>query len=253
MSWLSDIFKKVFPSTPVLNPEILPVPRLVEAPTPKSGAAPAPTVPPSISPPAPSQPAPSSPVGLPPAAGTRFLDPKGMFLINRKVLDLAEDFEGLVLVATDDGYGTPTYGYGRILHPDGSKVRNGDVCPAGQAEAWLLVDIYNEGAKYTRAFLDDSVEEKMSDEEFAIWAELTFQRGCGRFRLHIAPFLNRGDKSGAIIALTDDPELHFVSGKYNLGLHRRRWAERLVLEGGNWRLVDSVPKFLAFKEARGIE
>lgn len=185
-----------------------------------------------------------------PAENLRFSDNSGKFLINNKVLEINKHFEGLVLVAEDDGYGTPTIGYGRIINSDGSKVRNGQKCSEYEARAWLLDDLYREGAKYVRAYLKDDVENALSDDEFSVWVSLCFARGCGRFRESVAVYLNRGDKDGAVRALTGDTLYHFLNGNYSLGLHRRRWAERLVLEGKDWRAVDSVAKFKAF-QARG--
>lgn len=179
--------------------------------------------------------------------GSWHSDNSGKLLITENVLELTKHFEGLVLTADDDGYGTPTIGYGRIIYQDGKKVRNGETCNASQANAWLLEDLYREGAKYVRAFLKDEIEDKLSPEEFSVWVDLSFNRGCGRFREFIASLLNAGKFETAKIQLTECPDLH-STGSYNLGLHRRRWAERFVLEGRDWRELDSREKFIAFQQ-----
>lgn len=58
-----------------------------------------------------------------------------------------KDFEkhaplnGVSLAAFDDGYGNWTIGWGRVNHPDGSKVRVGDMISLAQAEAFLMEDV----------------------------------------------------------------------------------------------------------------
>lgn len=36
--------------------------------------------------------------------------------------------------------------------------------------------------------------------------------------------------------------------KYLLGLDRRRWAEKILFEGGDWTRLDTVSKFKSFRE-----
>jgi len=178
-----------------------------------------------------------------PSGGKVFFDKNGKFLINEKVLELTKHFEGFEPVARDDGYGTSTIGFGRIINSDGSKVRNGQTCTLEQAEQWLLDDLYGEGGKYVRAFLNDDIETRLSNDEFSVWVDLTFNRGCGRFRDYIAKFLNAGDKQGAINSLVT---INTAGGKYSLGLDRRRWAERAILEGKDWAPFKSIEWFKGF-------
>lgn len=196
---------------------------------------------------------PIEPIPTPPSDEVLLSDKSGHIVTTAQVLALTQHFEGLVLVAEDDGYGTPTVGYGRITYPDGRKVRNGDRTTPEQATDWLLFDLWKEGMFYVRAYLKDEIEAKLTATEMAVWVDLCFNRGCGRFREHIAPLLNAGKFETARVALTQDIELKKAGGSYNLGLHRRRWAERLILEGQDWRQVDSVPKFKAFLAARGLK
>ena len=197
--------------------------------------------------------APIQEIPIPPSDEVLLSDNAGHIVTTAQVVELTKHFEGLVLVAEDDGYGTPTIGYGRIVYPDGRKVRNGDRCSEEQAKTWLLFDLWTEGMYYVRAYLKDEIEAKLTATELAVYADLCFNRGCGRFREHMAPLLNAGKLETARIAVTEDPEFKKAGGRYNLGLHRRRWAERLILEGQDWRQVDSVPKFKAFLAARGLK
>ena len=192
---------------------------------------------------------PPSPVEKPPQGGKRHLDKNGKLIINQEGLEQAKHFEGCYLKAYIDPVGVPTIGYGRIVYPDGRKVRMGDTCTQAQADAWLIEDLYGEGAKYVRAFLDDSVERELSDDQFSALCSFTFNRGAGRFRDYVAVFLNRRDFTGAINSLVS---INWAGAdrKYLLGLDRRRWAERLLWEGKDWRAVDTVKKFQDFK-ARG--
>lgn len=198
---------------------------------------PVPQVPPQKEPPKPQD----------PVNPTRHLDKNGQTLITLKVLEILKHFESLVLVARDDGYGTPTIGYGRIVYPDGRKVRNGDRCTEAQATEWLLWDIYDKSARYVRGALLDDVENAMSDDEISIWIDLAFNRGGTRFRESMAPMLNRRDRAAALKALVG-PTFTSAGGGYSLGLDRRRWCERYVLEGKDHTEFFSLAKFRAFKE-----
>lgn len=180
----------------------------------------------------------------PEQGSTRFFDKNKKFLINSKVLELTKHFEGFEPIARDDGYGTPTIGYGRINYPDGRKVRNGDRCTEAEAQLWLMSDLFDEGAKYVRAFLKDEVENNLTDDEMAVWVDFTFNRGAGRFRDYIAGYLNQGNKTGALASLVT---VNTAAGRYSLGLDRRRWAERYILEGKDWKIFKDLNTFVAFK------
>lgn len=178
-------------------------------------------------------------------------DNSGKFLINSSGLAQQKHFEGLYLKAYLDSVGVPTIAYGRIKYPDGRKVRLGDTCTEHEAEAWLLYDLYSEGAKYVRAFLNDDVENELNENQFSALVGFTFNRGAGRFRDYVAPFINKRDFKGAMDSLV---KVNYAGAdrRYLLGLDRRRWAERYLFEGKDWRAFDTVAKFNAFK-ARGYK
>jgi lysozyme len=164
-----------------------------------------------------------------PRAGETYSDKAGLFLINDVGLAMCKHFEGFEPVARDDGFGTSTIGYGRIVYPDGRKVKDGETCTELQASQWLLNDLYVEGAKYVRAFLNDEIEKSLNENEFSALVDFTFNRGAGRFRDYVAPYLNKGDKAGAMKSLLT--VVSAGSQKYVLGLDRRRWAEKMLFEG----------------------
>jgi lysozyme len=198
--------------------------------------------------PKPSEPGKPEPKPVEPSepSGKRYLDKNGKLITNQEGLELTKHFEGLFLKAYLDPVGVPTIAYGRIVYPNGKKVRMGDTCTEAEADAWLLEDMYGEGAKYVRAFLNDAVEGTLNDNEMSALTGFTFNRGAGRFRDIVAPHLNRGDKKAAVTALLS---VNYAGGGYLLGLDRRRWAEKMLFEGKDWRAFDTVAKFQKFKNA----
>lgn len=178
--------------------------------------------------------------------GSRFFDKNGRLLINRTGIQLIQHFEGCYLKAYQDSVGVWTIAWGRIVYPDGRKVKKGDTCTQEQADAWLLEDIYAEGSKYVRVFLNDDVEAELNDDQFSALVGFCYNRGAGRFRDYVAPFINKRDFPGAMKSLCS-VNWAGPDRKYLLGLDRRRWAERYLFEGKDWSEFNNVAKFQAFK------
>lgn len=176
-----------------------------------------------------------------------FLDPNGLFLINGKGMALVKHFEGCYLRAYQDSVGVWTIGFGRIVYPDGRKVKSGDTCTQEQADAWLREDLYKEGAKYVRAFLLDHVESALTPDQFSALVSFTYNRGAGRFKEYVAPLLNKEDPKGAMDSLVT-VNWAGPSREYLLGLDRRRWAERALFEGADWTKFQSIPWFKGFRD-----
>lgn len=193
---------------------------------------------------------PAEPLKPAPKSEETYSDNAGKFLINGVGLALCKHFEGFEPIARDDGFGTSTIAYGRIVYPDGRKVRDGERCTETEASVWLLHDLYAEGAKYVRSFLRDDIENALNENEFSALVDFTFNRGAGRFRDYVAPFLNKGDKAGAMASLLT--VVSAGSQKYVLGLDRRRWAEKMLFEGKDPTPFYSIEWFKAFK-ARGYK
>lgn len=179
--------------------------------------------------------------------GATYSDNSGKFLINSAGLEMVKHFEGLYLKAYRDSVGVLTLAYGRIVHPDGRKIREGETCTVEEAEAWLLHDLYAEGAKYVRVFTADDRESKLSENEFSALVGFTFNRGAGRYRDYISGFINAGDNAGAMRSLCS-VNWAGPDRKYLLGLDRRRWAERYLFEGKDWTQFKDIAWFKKFKE-----
>lgn len=176
-----------------------------------------------------------------------YYDKSGMLLVNQSGLELIQHFEGCYLKAYQDSVGVWTIAWGRIVFPNGRKVRAGDTCTQLEADEWLLQDIWGEGSKYVRALLDDPIEGELSANQFSALAGFTYNRGVGRFRDYLAPFLNKRDFTGAMDSLV---RVNWAGAdrKYLLGLDRRRWAERFLFEGKPWEQFKSIEYFKAFRD-----
>jgi len=204
-----------------------------------------------VPPPPQSNPSPPSNPPPPTNQGKKYLDKNGKLLINAEGRELVKHFEGRYLYAYQDSVGVWTIADGRIVYPDGRKVKKGDTCTNEQADAWLLEDLYSEGAKYVRVFLDDKIEADLTADQFSALVGFTYNRGAGRFRDYVAPFINKRDFPGAMKSLCS-VNWAGPDRKYLLGLDRRRWSERYLFEGKDWRAFDNIAAFKAFK-ARGYK
>lgn len=210
----------------------------------------------------PQQDPPASPPGTDhhPPASEIFLDKNGQFLINRRGLEVVQHFEGCYLKAYQDSVGVWTIGWGRINFPDGRKVKSGDTCTQAQADAWLLQDLYDDGAQYIRKLTE--YEDHLNADQFSALVGFTYNRGSGRYDQKLDDLVDAGlaDKvltaaeSKAICDVLVTYNWAIKNGRqtYLLGLDRRRWAERYLFEGRAWRAFDTVTKFNAFK-ARGYK
>ena len=74
--------------------------------------------------------------------------------------DLVQAFEGLQLIAYKDIAGIWTIGYGTTHYPDGSPVKEGDICTLEQAENWLC---YHTGMTILPLGLSESQADSLFD------------------------------------------------------------------------------------------
>lgn len=140
--------------------------------------------------------------------------------LGKKGLELIKSFEGLRLVAYDDGGGVWTIGYG---HTKG--VKRGDTCTMEQAEAWLVEDV-EEAEDAVKKWVDVPLVQ----DQFDALVSFVFNVGPGK------PGLNKGfysstmrrllNQSDYIGASNEFPRWNKDNGKVVAGLTRRREAER---------------------------
>jgi lysozyme len=92
--------------------------------------------------------------------------------INAAGLALLKDFEKLVLTASDDGYGTPTMGYGHT----GKDVKLGMTITPAIADALLAEDLVIPQATVAR-----NVTVPINDNQFSALVCFAFNEGSGSF------------------------------------------------------------------------
>lgn len=178
---------------------------------------------------------PSAPT-QPPKRDGRYNE-KLQLIINKAGFELVKHFEGCSLKAYLDSVKVPTIGWGRIVYPDGRKVKMGDTCTQQQADFWLFEDLEKEGARYVRSY----VKTPLNENQFSALTSFTYNRGAGRLRELVKI---HSDLAKGMLAYNWAGADH----KYLEGLDRRRHAEVELFLGRDWRKLDSVAKFRKFVE-----
>lgn len=174
----------------------------------------------------------------------KYFDKSGRGLITQDGLDLVTHFEGKYLKAYRDSVNVVTIGWGRIKYDDGTPVRMGDTCTEAQALEWLLTDLWDDGAKYVRSMME--FEDRLTPYQFSAMVSLTFNRGAGRFNEKLDDFMDEALKDGVfspeevkkVTAALLEYDYAVQGGKRRQlpGLVRRRYAEREMFLGKDWRL-----------------
>lgn len=173
----------------------------------------------------------------------KHFDKAGRGLITQDGLDLVTHFEGKYLKAYRDSVGVITIGWGRIKYDDGTPVKMGDTCTEEQALQWLLTDLWDDGAQYVRSMMD--FEDRLTPYQFSAMVSLVFNRGAGRFNEKLDDFMDEALKDGVFspeeVKKVTDALLSYdyavQAGKRRQlpGLVRRRYAEREMFLGKDWR------------------
>ena len=134
-------------------------------------------------------------------------------------VDLITSFEDTRTKAYDDSVGIWTIGIGTTVYPNGTKVKQGDICTLEQAKSYFKHDL----AKFEKT-VNESVTVPLSQNQFDALVSLTYNIGSGAFKTStLLKKLNAKDYSGAA-----DQFLAWkkADGKVLPGLVRRREAER---------------------------
>lgn len=153
-------------------------------------------------------------------------------------LAMCKEFEGCYLTAYQDAVGVWTIGYGKIRHADGTPVKAGDTCTQAEADAGLREDIETDAEHYMRAW----IKAPLTQNQWDAIADFTFNRGAGRLRQLLA--------TGDVAAHLREFDYAGNPPRRLVGLARRRAAELLMYRGEDWRQVDSMEKFNAWKAAQ---
>lgn len=157
--------------------------------------------------------------------------------ISKEGLALIQHFEGCYLHAYLDSVKVPTIAWGRIVYPDGTKVKMGDTCTQEQADEWLRQDVESEAAKYMRAW----VKEPLTQYEFDALVSFCYNRGAGRLKQVITK------PRSMWMQLLVEYNWAGSDHRYLLGLDRRRWAERYMYERKGWECFKDQKFFEHFK------
>lgn len=186
--------------------------------------------------------------------GNYWVDKNGKFLINKSGLELVKHFESCSLNAYLDPVNVWTIAWGRIRYPDGRSVKKGDACTQEEADSWLLHDLYEEGGKYIRSMT--AMEDHLTEDQFSALVSFCYNRGCGRYDQKLDDLVDSGLADHHLTEaeakkITDCILTYDWAGnppKVLEGLARRRYAERELFNGGDWRKFDSIQKFTEFKK-----
>ena len=135
------------------------------------------------------------------------------------MLALIKKWEGCKLKAYKDGGGVWTIGYGTTFYPDGSKVKEGDICIMEQAEQWLQIHCNNLVFEILH-----EVKSTLKENQLAALVCFVYNIGMGAFKKStMLKLLNEG-KYGE--AAGQFPRWNKDNGKEVQGLTNRRLDEQ---------------------------
>jgi len=125
------------------------------------------------------------------------------------------------MIAFDDGYGTPTIGWGNTYYPDGSRVQFGDVITSQRGQElfdWEIGETANEIA----GFFDIST---INDNQFAALISFAYTAGVtGLKESRLLAAIKNGTSGDALKAVWITSYIT-SKGKYSRGLVNRRKDE----------------------------
>lgn len=130
-----------------------------------------------------------------------------------------EDFEGLVLKASDDGFGNPTIGYGHTTPQGPPHVAIGDVITEKEADQILSRDLHT--VEYD---VNTWTVVPVNQNQFDALVSFTFNVGAGNFKT--STLLKELNNRNYIEAADEFLKWNHANGKVVAGLTRRREAER---------------------------
>lgn len=147
-------------------------------------------------------------------------------------LDIRAHFEGLKFKAYQDSAGIWTIGIGTTIYPDGSKVKQGDVCTVEQAYAYAQA-----ASDKVQIVLNHTLPEGLNNAQFDALGDLVYNIGEGQWRTSTIHRIVQDpanldyDKIDAAFMMWDKAH---VDGKLQEvdGLKRRRKCESFLFKNG---------------------
>jgi lysozyme len=127
-----------------------------------------------------------------------------------------ENFEGLVLVVSDDGFGTPTGGYGHTNAAGPPPIHLGQHLTQSEADEWLANDLSK-----VEQEIDLLVKVPLNQNQFDALVSWEFNLGSLRSS-SVLQFLNQGNYKEASNRML---LYNHANGRVVAGLTRRRQAE----------------------------
>lgn len=105
--------------------------------------------------------------------------------ISERGLQLIQSFEGFRSKAYQDSVGIWTLGFGTIIYPDNTKVKENDVCSELEAQEWLLSYLANDISKLNKVVFNEPLNQNQID------ALLSFSYNLGFNALNSSSLLRK--------------------------------------------------------------
>jgi lysozyme len=138
------------------------------------------------------------------------------------------------MMAFDDGYGTPTIGWGATYYRDGSAVRMGDVITPEQGQ-----DLYNYHIEVTANGIDELIDiSRYSENELAAMISYAFTTGVTGFKNYGLMTAIEGGKRGDALKAVWTKSAITSKGVFSQGLVNRR-KDEFNLFDDDWNPVTS--------------
>lgn len=141
-----------------------------------------------------------------------------------KALALIKESEGLRFRAYQDEKGIWTLGYGTVIRPDGSKVKEGDTCTQEQADAWLEQNV----AKVAERVHDLCFPVELNENEFNALVSFVYNIGIGAFKRSTMLAMIHNSKYSSSDIAAEFLRWTKIGGKESKGLKNRREKERAL-------------------------
>ncbi len=151
-------------------------------------------------------------------------------VISADCLDFIKNYEGLVKIAQDDGYGNLTIGYGHV-------VEAGET--TGPITEEVALDFLNEDLRETQIYVSNCSKNRSviwNQQEFDAFVSLAFNAGTSAAQVMDMIVIDKEDPYSAFGKITKAS-----NGQFSLGLYRRRMDEADIFVEGDYTRQDRIP------------